>query len=68
MSTHIRQIRSARGMTMTALAIASAIPMAALSRIEQGARCSQVTAEKIAKALGIDVQELFPTYSTLRPF
>jgi transcriptional regulator with XRE-family HTH domain len=66
--TLLRTRRLERGVTMTSLAINAQIPVSALSRIEAGARCSQATAAKLAKALGVTVQEIFPNYSTLRPF
>lgn len=64
----VKSTRLERGLTMTALAIAAGIPMASLSRIERGARCSQSTAIKLAEALGVPVREVFPDFGMLRPF
>lgn len=64
----VRTIRRNRGLTMTALAIKAEIPIATLSRIEAGARCSQLTATKLAEALEAKAQELFPEFASMRPF
>lgn len=64
----LRNCRLERGLTMTALAIAARVPVASLSRFEHGARCSQSTADKLAKALNVEVRSIFPDFATLKPF
>jgi DNA-binding XRE family transcriptional regulator len=63
----LRKTRRERELTMTSLAITASVPIASLSRIEAGARCSQHTAKKLADVLHVGVRDLFPEYSSLRP-
>ncbi len=51
-------IITSKDLTLSKLAEMSNLSRQTLSCIKQGKRCNQKTANKIAKALGIDVREI----------
>ncbi len=56
----VRQLRQAKGMTTRGLAREAGISTETLNAIEHGRRQVQVrTLEKIARALGVEVKDLF---------
>jgi len=57
---NVREIRGAKGMTLTALAIASDTEPALLSLVERGKRCSEKVKDRIATTLCVPVKKLFP--------
>ncbi len=59
-TNRVREIRSAKGMTLTALAIASDTEPALVSLLERGKRCSDKVQKRISAALGVSVKRLFP--------
>ena len=66
--TVLRTRRLERGMSLTALAIAAQVQVSSLSRIERGQRCNQITAVRLAVALGVPVRDVFVDYDRLRNF
>lgn len=61
-STKVREARKAAGMTQHQLGEAAGIPQSHVSRIERGKLSpTHMTIEKIARALGIEPQELDPS-------
>lgn len=61
-STKIRQLREAAGMTQMELAQKSGLPQSHISRLEGRKHSpSRMTLEKIAKALCVDLSELDPS-------
>jgi transcriptional regulator with XRE-family HTH domain len=54
----LKHLRKLRGLSQEALESASGVPQAQLSRYEQGSDMVTKTAEKIADALGVTVDEL----------
>lgn len=68
MTSSLRQARRERGLSLTALALTSEVPVSSLSRIERGQRCNQNTATRLAEARGLAPRELFPDYEHLRSF
>ena len=56
----LREIRTRRGMTLSALAIMADVEPSLLSLVERGKRASPRTASKLAGALGLPVKNVFP--------
>ena len=58
---HIKQLRNEAGMTQAQLAEASGIRQSTISMIETGVNTPNVkTADKIARALGVTLNDLMP--------
>lgn len=68
MTSSLRQARRERGLSLTALALTSEVPVSSLSRIERGQRCNQNTAACLAETLGLPPLALFPDFERLRTF
>jgi DNA-binding XRE family transcriptional regulator len=67
-NTPLRDKRIAAGLTQSALAIAAGVRSSSLCRIEKGESCNQQTALKLAAALNLTVEQLFPGFQRLRKF
>lgn len=59
----LREFRKARGMNQTALSSVSAVSQGSISKIENGRIPEIDTAQKLARALGLRVDTVFPAFS-----
>ena len=62
--TEVERLRLAKGWSREKLAVETGLAFATIERIESGRRTPQLTtAVKIARALGVGLDELFPPAS-----
>lgn len=66
MQENLKGARIKKGVTQERGARLAGIPVSLWSRIENGTRCNQSTARKIAAALNEKPETVFPNYSKLR--
>ncbi|MDT9267281.1 MAG: helix-turn-helix transcriptional regulator [Limnospira sp. PMC 737.11] len=62
----IVELRKAQELTQYQLAVKAGIHPSGLARIENGGKCNQATAARIATALGEKPEVVFPTFKELR--
>lgn len=58
--TRLREHRATRGLTQAKLAILAGVDPDTVSKAEQGRRVSVLTQGRLARALGVGIEELFP--------
>ena len=68
MQSKLKEARTSQGLTQENVSRKADIPVSLLSRIENGARCNQPTARKIADALNENPESVFPNFSSLRSY
>jgi transcriptional regulator with XRE-family HTH domain len=62
LASRVRRLRDLAGLTQFELAVAADVAHATVSAIEQGRRCGSArTCRKLAKALGVEPEELRPS-------
>ncbi|MDO5852396.1 MAG: helix-turn-helix transcriptional regulator [Methanobacteriaceae archaeon] len=56
----LKKIRMEKGLTQEELAIKSKISLSSIVRIERTGKCTITLAQKIANALNVTIDEIFP--------
>lgn len=64
--TTLRKMRLRTGESMSALALRAGLEPALLSLVERGKRPCRRTADKLAAALNVEPERLWPNYRTFR--
>lgn len=64
--TLLRELRKKSGKSLNAFAIETGLEPSLLSLVERGKRPCKRTANKLANALGVKPDKLFPEYATFR--
>jgi len=63
----LKELREAAGLSRLRLAIRAGLHPTTYGKIEKGNhRCNRATAERIAEALGVEPESVFPDYENLR--
>ena len=62
----LRELRSRKGYTLTALALAAGVEPSMLSLIERGKRPAKRTADRLAAVLKVAPASLWPEYQSFR--
>ncbi len=66
--TLLRKARIKAGITQGELATKAGVQSCRLCVWERGERCNQITAQRLAGALGVPVRDIFPDFNELRPY
>jgi transcriptional regulator with XRE-family HTH domain len=64
----IKTARENAGLSQTELALKAGLNPSLVNRIERGVRPNRRTAERLAKALGVDIEVVFPNAAKLRKY
>lgn len=64
----VKKIRTEKGLNQTDLAILAGMQNNKISLIERGSRINQASARKIAAALSVKPEKVFPNFSELRRY
>ena len=66
MTSQLREFRTRKGLSQCRLAQLISMNPAHLGSIERGATCTKSTAARIATALEVDPETVFPSFKELR--
>ena len=66
--SRLRAARTGAGLSQVELAVMAGIQPGLLCRYERGVAPGQKNADRLAKALGVAIESLFPDFDRLRPY
>lgn len=66
--SRLKAARTEAGLSQVELAVRAGIQPGLLCRYERGVAPSQRNADRLAKALGVEAETLFPDFDRLRPY